>query len=255
MRTDGRISDDTFGRALACHAHELGGFGPNQQHLVEPRTVAHDLAAGIHRPSQHRRATGRNVLDLERDLLVAVDRDEKVSLFGPLIGGLGKCGAICGSDRKVGAEHRDASEHIAPRRSFDAGHASETLARSAVCPPGLAHQRALPSAAIERLTRFKQPHDSRQANPIGRGRQHGRFQFTHLTWLGSRRARGLLRPTENWATALPRRDDFPRSPARGRMAAAYRQTMVPAPDRQVGRSASQRSCAADADAPTAPPCR
>src|SRR6185437_1564111 len=87
MLADGRERDDAVGRMRARVRVEAAGIEPEQQHLVEPRAVAHDLADRVHRPDLERLGVEPNVTRLDRLAgLLAFGLDEAVAGLGSLVG-------------------------------------------------------------------------------------------------------------------------------------------------------------------------
>ena len=68
---------------------ERRGVEPQQQHLVQSRTISNKRARRIHRPGQHLRAVERDIARPERSGLFAVQGDQKVAWLRPFLRGLG----------------------------------------------------------------------------------------------------------------------------------------------------------------------
>src|SRR5262245_49425466 len=115
MGADGGVSDHAVGRALLRHAHQRRRIETQHQYLVEARVVADDIARGIHGPGQHRRAAERDVLELERTRLLALDCNQEISLLGPLARGIGERR----SSRELEAQERHEGQESAPGGALD----------------------------------------------------------------------------------------------------------------------------------------
>src|SRR5262249_3305400 len=117
MWADRRIGDYAVGGALAGGGGEGRRIEPQQQHLVEARSVAHDAARGVHCPRGRLRPAGGNILRLERGGTIAVERNQEIAFLGALVGGLGPGGRGQRAGDGVEAEHRGEREQLAPRRA------------------------------------------------------------------------------------------------------------------------------------------
>ena len=90
MRAYSRVADDTFCSALLGLGVEPFGVETQQQHLVEPRTVADGLGLRIHRPSQGLLAVDRKVVRFQRFWISrGAHRDQQVAFAGPFVRGFG----------------------------------------------------------------------------------------------------------------------------------------------------------------------
>src|SRR5215510_8459445 len=110
-----RISDNTIRCALLRYANERCWIEPQQQHLVEARALPDEIARLIHWPRHHRGTVTGNILGLQRNRALTLDRDQQVPFLGPFVLGLRRCGTCDGSGRDVQAHDRHNGEKIASR--------------------------------------------------------------------------------------------------------------------------------------------
>src|SRR5262252_9348605 len=66
MRTDREISDDTLGGMLLGLRIKALRIETQQQHLVEPRAVAHGADLWVHRPAEGLLTVERQILGFQR---------------------------------------------------------------------------------------------------------------------------------------------------------------------------------------------
>src|SRR5262249_39987529 len=97
---DRRIGDNSIRRALLGCANERCRIGPQQQHRVEAGAFPDEIARVVHCPRHDRWAATGNILGLERNGSLTLDRDQQVSFLGPFVLRLRHCRAY---DRSGGS--------------------------------------------------------------------------------------------------------------------------------------------------------
>src|SRR5258705_3024352 len=110
---DRRIGDNTIRCALLRDANERCRIEPQQQHLVEARALPDEIA--VHWPCHHRRTATGNILGLQRNGSLTIDRDKEVSFLGPFVLRLRRRGACDRPGGDIEADDRHNREKIAPR--------------------------------------------------------------------------------------------------------------------------------------------
>ena len=79
MRTHRGIGDHSIGGALPRRGVEIGGIEAQQQNLVEPTAVAHDLVGRVHRPHENLRTAERQVGGFQRHRIASPDFDQHIT--------------------------------------------------------------------------------------------------------------------------------------------------------------------------------
>jgi hypothetical protein len=85
MNTYGRVGDDAVGGVLLRFAIEAFRVKAQQQYLVEPRAVAHDVGRRVHRPPERLLAVRRQIVPFQRLGRIGPDCNQQIAFARPLV--------------------------------------------------------------------------------------------------------------------------------------------------------------------------